>query len=117
MEKVYSFEPTPENLPEDKKKHILGGQANVWTEYIPTTQQVEYMAAPRMSALAEVVWSPKDQRNWDDFQQRLGRHLLRLDGMEVNYRLPSPSGLQSNNVFLDTMTVEGGFLAGAGVGP
>ncbi|MBN2375392.1 MAG: family 20 glycosylhydrolase [Sedimentisphaerales bacterium] len=106
LEKVYSFEPTPENLPEDKKKHMLGAQGNVWTEYIPTTQQVEYMAAPRMSALAEVVWSPKELRDWDDFQQRLGHHLLRLDGMEVNYRLPNPSGLQSNNVFLDTMTVE-----------
>lgn len=85
VEKVYSFEPTPDALTPEQHKYILGAQGNVWTEYIKTTKQVEYMALPRMSALAEVLWSPKEARNWDDFRSRLQTLSKRFDYMGLNY--------------------------------
>ena len=66
--------------------YILGAQAQIWTEYIPTTEQVEYMTYPRLCALAEVFWSPQNSRNWDDFTRRLGTHCLRLEQLGVTYR-------------------------------
>ena len=86
LEKVYSFEPVPEELDSVQAEHILGAQGNVWTEYIPNGKHAEYMAVPRMSAMAEVDWSPKEARNWDDFKKRLSQHLKRLDVLDVNYR-------------------------------
>lgn len=85
LKKVYSFEPVPEELTTEKGKHILGAQGNLWTEYIPTPEQAEYMAVPRMIAIAEIDWSPARLRNWDDFRQRLNGQFKRLDYMGVNY--------------------------------
>lgn len=70
IEKVYGMEPT-ESLNDEQKKHILGVQANLWTEYIPTTEHVEYMVLPRMAALAEVQWTQPEKKNFKDFTQRL----------------------------------------------
>jgi len=72
LKKVYSYEPVPEELTPDEARHILGAQGNVWTEFIPAPEHAEYMAVPRMTALAEVVWSPDSKRNWEDFRERLG---------------------------------------------
>ncbi|MEA3439961.1 MAG: beta-N-acetylhexosaminidase [Chloroflexota bacterium] len=88
LEKVYAFEPIPDELNPDQTKHILGGQGNVWTEYIPTPEGVEYMAFPRATALAEVLWSPRDTKDYKDFCQRLRVFLRNLDGMGVHYRDP-----------------------------
>jgi hexosaminidase len=88
LSKVYAFEPVPAKLAPQFHKHILGAQANLWTEYIPTPQQAEYMTFPRLCALAEVVWSPAAARNWDDFSVRLTQHLKHLDALKVNYRKP-----------------------------
>jgi hexosaminidase len=85
LKKVYSFEPTPPELNEDEAAHILGAQGNMWTEYIATPAHAEYMALPRMTALAEVLWSPKTQRDWDDFLSRLQTQCKRFDKMKVNY--------------------------------
>jgi len=85
VEKVYSYEPTPAELSAGERQYILGAQGNVWTEYINTPRQVEYMAIPRMAALAEVVWSPAEQRDYGDFRQRLLQHFQLLDKMGVNY--------------------------------
>ena len=79
LEKVYAFEPVPGSLSPEESKHILGAQGNVWTEYIPTTQQVEYMAFPRALALAEVLWSPLSVKDFPGFQDRLARYLPKLD--------------------------------------
>jgi hexosaminidase len=84
LEKVYSYEPIPEALSEEQSKFILGAQANVWTEYLKTPSQVEYMVFPRICALAEVVWSTKKARNYDDFVNRLQEHFKRLYVMKVN---------------------------------
>ena len=85
LEKVYSFEPTPEELDEEEAKHILGAQANLWTEYIPTGEKAEYMVFPRACALAELVWTPKEAKDFEDFSSRLEFHLGRLDDLGVNY--------------------------------
>ncbi|MFC2102713.1 family 20 glycosylhydrolase [Bacteroidota bacterium] len=85
LKKVYSFEPIPEELTAEEGKHILGAQGNVWTEYIPTPEHAEYMAVPRMIAIAEIGWSPAKMRNWDDFRQRLENQYKRLGYMGVNY--------------------------------
>ena len=90
LEKVYSFEPIPAKLAPEFQKHILGAQGNVWTEYIPNLKHAEYMAFPRLSALAEVTWSPKEARNFDDFIRRLKTDNQRLDQLGVNYRLYRP---------------------------
>ena len=63
LSKVYSFNPVPEELSADAAKHILGGQANLWTEYVPDLKHAEYMTFPRIAALAEAVWSPKEVRD------------------------------------------------------
>ena len=85
LRKVYSYEPTPEKLTTDEAKYILGAQANVWTEYIPTPSIAEYMTLPRMSALSEVVWSPKEKKNWDDFLWRMQKQQKRFDALNLNY--------------------------------
>jgi hexosaminidase len=86
LSQVYAFEPMPANLPPEFHPHILGAQANVWTEYMPSIRHVEYMTFPRLCALAEVVWSPKEARNWDGFQRRLVVDCRRLDELGINYR-------------------------------
>lgn len=86
LEKVYSYEPIPEELKGDEAKYVLGAQANIWTEYIPSTKQAEYMIFPRVCALAEVVWTPKDKKNYADFQLRMNTEYKRLDMFGVNYR-------------------------------
>lgn len=83
LEKVYSYEPIPEGLTDQQAKHILGAQGNVWTEYMPKPEQVRYMAFPRAAALAEVVWSPKNKRNWADFARRIPRQIARLEAAGV----------------------------------
>jgi hexosaminidase len=103
LEKVYEYEPTPAELNPEEQKYILGAQANIWTEYIPTPEHAEFMALPRMSALAEVVWSPKNARNLQDFYRRMAAFYLRLDALEVNYRQPELIGFHRNNVFIDSL--------------
>ena len=71
LKKTYSFNPMPENLDEDKRKYILGAQVNVWTEYMPTSKNVEYMLLPRMCALAETVWSNPEKKDYNSFVSRL----------------------------------------------
>ncbi len=85
VEKVYGYEPIPAELDTDQAKYILGGQGNVWTEYMKTSKRVEYMALPRMSALAEVLWSPGDKKDYNHFVERMGSFKKHLDAMEVNY--------------------------------
>ena len=93
LEKVYSFDPLPKELTADESKYVIGGQANVWTEYIKTPSHAEYMAFPRMLALSESVWSKPETKNFADFSKRLAAHFPRLDKQNVNYRIPEPSNL------------------------
>lgn len=85
LAKVYNFDPIPKELPEDKHHYILGPQANLWREYLPDSKQVEYMLFPRLCALAEIAWSPKELRNFPDFINRLNHHFDILTIENVNY--------------------------------
>ncbi|HRD57692.1 MAG TPA: family 20 glycosylhydrolase [Ferruginibacter sp.] len=85
LKKIYAYEPVPKELNAQEAKYVLGAQANMWTEYVPTTQHVEYMVLPRMLALSEVVWSPKEIRNWDSFNERLQPHFTNFEKKGWNY--------------------------------
>ncbi|SFG38876.1 glycoside hydrolase family 20 protein [Pontibacter chinhatensis] len=85
LKKVYDYEPIPKELTEAEAKHVLGAQANLWTEFITTASYVEYMVLPRMLALAEVVWSPKESRDWVSFNQRLQPQFRAFDQKGLNY--------------------------------
>ncbi|MGV3559386.1 beta-N-acetylhexosaminidase [Larkinella arboricola] len=85
LEKTYSYEPAPDSLSADTRKHIIGVQANVWTEYIKTPHHLEYMMFPRAIAMAEIGWTPRERKNLDDFKKRLEVHKKRLDALQVNY--------------------------------
>lgn len=74
LKKVYNYEPIPKELNAEQAKYVLGAQANIWTEQITTKEHLEYMLLPRMLALAEVVWSPAQTKNWNDFSERLKYH-------------------------------------------
>ena len=86
VEKVYSYEPVPEELDADEVKHILGVQTNLWTEYVATTKKAEYMLLPRLQAQAEVGWTPKTEKDYADFSKRLENDYLRLTKLGINYR-------------------------------
>lgn len=86
LKKVYSYEPIPKALSKNKQRHILGSQGQVWTEYISTPAKAEYMALPRACALSEVLWTPKEKKDYKDFTNRLNTHQKRLDALDVNYR-------------------------------
>jgi len=83
LEMVYKFTPVPERIPEDKRKHILGVQANLWAEMMRTEARVDYMLFPRIAALAEMTWSPAARIDWNDFQRRLDPQLRRYDHAKI----------------------------------
>ena len=85
VDKTYSFEPIPKELTPEQAKLILGAQGNVWTEYMQYPTKVEYHIFPRMSALAEVLWSPKEKRSWPGFEKRLLTQFKRYDLWKANY--------------------------------
>jgi hexosaminidase len=99
LEKVYSYDPVPAALTKDQQKHIIGVQANVWTEYIPTPAKVEYMILPRMLALAEVAWTPVAGKDYNNFStERVPQHLARFDALGYDYRVPVPIGAKDSTM-------------------
>jgi hexosaminidase len=86
IDTVYSYNPVPTALSEVEAKHVLGAQANVWTEYIPDEKQAEYMIYPRILAMAEILWSPKDTRNFTQFMGRVRNQTGKFDKLNVKYR-------------------------------
>jgi hexosaminidase len=82
---VYDFEPVPAELTADEARHILGGQANIWTEFMDSPRTVDYFAFPRLCALSEALWITSE-RDYDDFSGRLDEHLARLKAIGVEYR-------------------------------
>jgi hexosaminidase len=85
LEKVYNYNPIPSELNKTESKYILGAQANIWTEYITTNKRVEYAAMPRMAALAEVLWTPLDNKNLTRFLKDIQIHFNYLDLYNTNY--------------------------------
>ncbi len=91
VEKTYAFEPVPDALTADEAHHILGAQGNMWTHIERTEHDIDWMVLPRTIALAEVTWSPKEARDWDDFRARLAAHYARLDARGFNYYVAAPA--------------------------
>ncbi|MFT3934841.1 MAG: family 20 glycosylhydrolase [Chitinophagaceae bacterium] len=89
LDKIYNHEPVPEAVSLANSQYYIGVQACVWTEYMPTSYQVEYMVYPRAIALAESAWTAKDKKNFDDFKRRLQYHYRLLQRLTVNYYRPS----------------------------
>nr|WP_310093666.1 family 20 glycosylhydrolase [Pseudoxanthomonas sacheonensis] len=85
LKQVYAFEPVPAALAADKRSHILGLQANVWTEHMRTFARVQHAVFPRIAALAETAWSPAQKKNWDGFVARLPAQLQRYQAMGIGY--------------------------------
>jgi len=85
IEKVYSLDPAPDTLTVEARSHILGTQANLWTEYMVNEQMVEYQALPRMSALAEVQWTQPERKNYKAFLQRLTRFTSLFEQYHYTY--------------------------------
>ncbi|MGA2544474.1 MAG: family 20 glycosylhydrolase [Verrucomicrobiota bacterium] len=96
LKNVYAYEPIPAKLPAEFQNHILGLQGNLWTEYIPTVRQMQYMIFPRECAIAEVGWSPKASRDWEGFTRRLQADERRLALLQVTCR-PEPPAPPANS--------------------
>lgn len=85
VQKVYSYEPLPKELAADEVKYVMGAQANLWTEYIGNPRKLEYMLFPRLSAMSEVLWSPKSSKDWNSFEKRLQTQFKRYDFWNWNH--------------------------------
>jgi len=91
---IYGYEPVPSALSPDEAKHVLGTQGQLWSEFIPGERHMEYMAFPRLCALAEVAWSDPKDRSYAEFLTRLKPHLERLRAMDILFREPDPTDWQ-----------------------
>lgn len=89
LKTCYHFEPTPAELSPQQADRVLGLEGNIWTEHAPPPR-VDWQVFPRLCALAEVAWTPKEKRDWDNFQFRMKTHYARLDALGVKYFIPSP---------------------------
>ena len=106
LEKIYSFHPVPDAIDSAKQHYVLGAQGNVWREYIFDTDHIEYMAYPRILALAELTWTPVEKKDYADFSRRINNACVRLDGHSINYHIPIPEGPIGDDMeFVDTVTV------------
>ncbi len=85
VDRVYALDPVPSRLSKEEAKHILGAQANIWTEYIQTSDQIEYMLLPRLAALSEVQWMQTSKKEYLDFLDRLPRLIKFYDELGYNY--------------------------------
>lgn len=105
LDSVYEYDPASEKIPKELRHHVLGAQANMWTEYATTPEYTEYLLYPRLLAVAELNWTPKVKKNYDSFVQRLNGLLMRLDYHHVNYHIPLPEGPAADYVAFTDKTV------------
>ena len=106
LKDVYDYNPVPKELSEAEKLHIIGAQGNMWTEFIKTSDQVEYMLLPRLAALSEIVWTPDELKNWEDFTKRLSHFCVEYDFHHYNYQVSQPLGFEKDNDFLTDTLVQ-----------
>lgn len=98
LKSVYDFSVVPARPIPEETRNIIGGEGCVWTEFIDTPKRAEYMAFPRTIALAEVLWSPPQERSAEGFFKRLVNELSNLDREKVNYRVPGRLELKDMNL-------------------
>ncbi|WP_235207061.1 beta-N-acetylhexosaminidase [Pedobacter sp. V48] len=100
LPRVYGYDPTPAELSDKEKRHIIGVEAAIWTEHMDTHRKVEYMLYPRLMALAEIAWTPLEKKDSVSFfEQRLPKHLAVMDKTDKIYRVPGPIGV-SDTTFI-----------------
>ena len=85
LEKAYSFDPVPDSTPAEAAAFVIGGQCNLWTEYINTPSHAEYMLLPRMLAISECLWTPREKKDWSSFRRRVEDQKERLAARGYNY--------------------------------
>lgn len=100
LNKVYHFNPIPKALNAEEAKSIIGAQAEMWSEQIPSERRADYMSMPRMTALAELLWTNQTDK-YDSYLQRLVQQYSRMDALKINYRLPDLPNLLNEYVFTD----------------
>ena len=107
LKNVYEYEPILKGLSDEQIKLFLGVQANLWCEWIPSMERAEYMAFPRMLALAELGWADPDKKDWTNFVERVVANMQKLDVMGINYRPLDLTGFNSTNTFTapDSLTI------------
>jgi len=99
LSKTYSYDPIPAALNTEQQKHVIGVQGNVWTEYMSTPAKVEYMILPRMFAVSEVAWTPKENKDYTNFsEERVAKHLAKLDAQGYDYRVPVAYGAEDTTI-------------------
>ncbi len=102
LQHIYNFNPVPPELPIDKVKYILGGEACLWTEYVASNQKAEYQLFPRLLALSEILWTPEESKDYNDFYNRVLYHFNYLSYNDIYFRLFSvPLFSNENGGFLD----------------
>lgn len=107
FQKVYNYDPVPKELTAEQQKHIIGVQANVWTEYMETPAKVEYMVFPKILSLAEIAWSQLDRKDFKNFtEERVPLHLAKLDQTKINYWVPVPIGQPEKVVNGENFSIE-----------
>ena len=107
MGNLLGYDPISEELSDKQKDLVLGVQANVWTEWIPSVNRLQYMILPRLLALSEIAWNePSKIKGLDDFYAAIVPHFKRMDVMGINYRIPDLTGFYAVNVFIDEAIVD-----------
>ena len=104
MASIYNLD-TTDNLTPEQQSLILGVQGNIWCEWIPSNARMQYMAIPRLLAIAELGWSKPEQKDWNAFKQRLSDQFERLNIMGINYRIPDLEGFNAVNAFIGEGTI------------
>ncbi|CAM4203849.1 family 20 glycosylhydrolase [Zobellia nedashkovskayae] len=105
LERIYNYEPVPENFTEEQSKNVLGIQANLWSEWIPNFKRLQYQAFPRILAVAENGWASAETKSFDDFNSRVEKQYKRLDVLDVHYYIPAVKGLDKEIAIVDSALV------------
>ena len=105
VDRVYNYEPIPKSFTAEEEDRVLGIQANLWSEMIPSFRRLQYQAFPRMIAVAETAWTKKEKKDTEDFLSRLNNHYERLEVMDVFYYIPKVEGLDRSIVLVDSTLV------------
>ena len=106
VQNIYTYGLAPDSLSEAQRSLVLGVQGNIWCEWIPSRERMQYMAFPRMMAIAEIGWSEPGNLDWDGFERRMIGQFPRLGILNVNYRMPDLTGFHKTNAFVGETEVK-----------
>jgi len=105
LKRVYEYEPVPSKFTSTQENLVMGIQANLWAEWIPNFERLQYQAFPRILALSETAWANKESKDYDEFNTRVQLHSDRMDVMNINYYIPSVAGLNKKIAFVDSAII------------